>query len=60
MLRDTDNLYTTSQIALDLNDLVFHFYILDDYCNFKGIIDKTPADYIPKIDIKIFKWAKKS
>ena len=56
MMRRTDNLSTTSQIALDLNRLVFCFYLFPGFCNFAGVIDLTPEGYEPKIDIQIKKY----
>lgn len=44
-------LYTTSQIMLDLTDLVFNFHTYDSHINYIDLVDKTPEEYEPKIKI---------
>ncbi len=55
-LRRTDNLRTSSQIALNLPTKEFVFYIFPNECEFKGIEEHVPENYEPKINIKIYQW----
>jgi hypothetical protein len=44
---------TTSQVAMQLPNKEFIFYYFPDECDFEGIVDRTPEDYIPQISIKV-------
>jgi hypothetical protein len=54
MSRNTDKMKTTSQMQLNLTKRIFTLnYFGDRVEGFKGIRNQLPADYIPKIKIKI-------
>tara|TARA_B100000683_G_scaffold268319_1_gene303312 strand:- start:91 stop:984 length:894 start_codon:yes stop_codon:yes gene_type:complete len=56
MLRRTvpdAGMVTTSQVAMHLPNREFIFYYFPDECDFEGLVDKTPDDYEPVIDIKV-------
>lgn len=57
--RRTDNLRTSSQVVLNLQEKEFLFYVFPNECEFSGIEDNTPDDYHPTIKIKIFQWKEK-
>lgn len=44
---------TTSQVAMHLPKKEFVFYYFPNECDFEGIVDKTPEDYEPQINIKV-------
>lgn len=52
-IRDTKKMSTTSQIAMDLRELIFYFRAITRKCNFKGIKNILPSDHEPKIKIDI-------
>lgn len=58
MVRDTDNMKTTSQMVLNLTDLELLFYIIPGKVKFLGCKTDLPSDYQPKIKIKIFKFTR--
>jgi hypothetical protein len=58
MVRDTDNMKTTSQMVLNLTDLELLFYIIPEKVKFLGCKIDLPEDYQPKIKIKVFKFTK--
>ena len=47
------NMETTSQVMYDLNDLVFYLRWDIDHSEFKGVVEKLPENYKPKIKIDI-------
>lgn len=56
MLRRTnpdDGMATTSQVAMHLPNREFVFYYFPEQCDFEGVLDKTPLDHEPIINIKI-------
>lgn len=46
---------TTSQVAMHLPNREFIFYYFPKECDFEGVIDKTPEDHKPEIDIRVIK-----
>jgi hypothetical protein len=46
---------TTSQVAMHLPDKELVFYYFPNECDFDGIDDRTPADYEPKISVRVVK-----
>ena len=50
---EKDVLSTSTQILMNLNDLIFNVRIDKDKCEFTGINDTTPSDYTPKIKINV-------
>lgn len=44
---------TTCQSLYDMKNLTYYFIFYDDNAKFKGIINKLPKDYEPKIKIEI-------
>ena len=59
MLRRVDKkagMITTSQIAMNLPSLEFVFYYFPEEGTYDGIIDRTPDDYDPKINIRVVKY----
>jgi len=56
MKRDTEKMFTSSQVVMNLTDRVFQFtYFSDKVQHFGGIKTKLPAGYEPKIKIEIVK-----
>ena len=61
MLRRTTpdhGMTTTSQVAMHLPKKEFVFYYFPDECDFEGLVDKTPEDYEPKINVRVVKTKK--
>lgn len=58
MVRDTDNMKTTSQVVFNLSDLEFNFYIVPGKVKFMGYDKDLPNGYEPKIKVNIFKFTK--
>ena len=56
MLRRTDDMRTSSQIMLNLDDLEFILYMFPEEGTFNGVMDNTPDDYDPKINIRIVSY----
>ena len=50
---------TTSQVAMHLPKKEFIFYYFPDECDFEGVVDKTPEDYEPKINVRVIKHDEK-
>jgi hypothetical protein len=46
---------TTSQVAMHLPNREFMFYYFPKECDFEGLVDKTPENYEPKINVRIIK-----
>ena len=56
MTRKTKNMITSSQLALNVTDLIFELhYYGDKVKEFNGIVNKLPLNYEPKIKIEIKK-----
>ena len=56
MTRKTENMLTSSQILLNLTDMIFEVHYFEDRVEeFKGIVNKLPLNYEPKIKIEIKK-----
>jgi len=55
MLRTTAQMRTSSQVLMHLEDLTFTFYVIDDECDYKGIVDHTPKEHKSRINIIIEK-----
>ena len=56
MLRRTENMRTTSQVAMNLDKKAFTLYIFPNECSYDGLDDRTPDGYEPKIKFKVYKW----
>lgn len=48
-----NDIYTTSQLLMDLNNKVFIFNYDINKCVYMGIVDRLPTNYQPKIKINI-------
>lgn len=60
MKRDTKKIYTTSQLLLDLTDKILWFvYFPENIKSYKGIVNRLPKGYTPKIKIKVQKVVSK-
>jgi len=46
---------TTSQVAMHLPNKEFIFYYFPKECDFEGLVDNTPENYEPKINVRIVK-----
>jgi hypothetical protein len=56
MKRDTEKMFTSSQLVMNLTDRIFQFtYFSDKVAYFGGIKTKLPAGYKPKIKIETVK-----
>ena len=56
MIRDTDNMRTTSQLVLNLTDLVLGLYLIPKKMQWMGISTNLPKGYEPKISINVYKF----
>ena len=56
MVKLTDGMKSTSQIVLDLSDLVAYLYLLPDQIEFQGYESDLPEDYEPKISLEIYDY----
>jgi len=56
VLRRTNKMNTNSQLMMHLETLEFFLYIFPEQCNFRGLDDRTPEGYSPKITIKLFNY----
>jgi len=56
MVRDTDNMATTSQMVLNLTDREILFYCVDKNCQWKGIENRLPGGREPKIKVQVFEF----
>lgn len=54
-----NEVYTSSQLLMDLNNKIFIFNYDINKCDYMGIINKLPQNYQPKIKIFINKITKK-
>ena len=52
-LRRSDNMRTTSQVAMNLDKGEFALYVFPNECTYHGLVDDTPDDYQPKIKFKL-------
>tara|TARA_R110000737_G_scaffold43064_1_gene63617 strand:- start:2318 stop:3220 length:903 start_codon:yes stop_codon:yes gene_type:complete len=50
---DKDILSTSTQILMNLNDLVFNVRMDKDKSKYTGIDDRTPSNYKPRIKVKV-------
>jgi len=56
MVRDTDDMFTSSQMVLNLTDLEMHVYIIPGKAIYKGITNKLPEGYKPKINVSVYRY----
>lgn len=56
MVRDTNNMSTTSQMVMNLTDREAVFYVIPGKMDYEGIEDNLPDGYSPKIKIKVFSY----
>jgi len=56
MRRSTSKMRSTSQMLMHLDKLEFLCYIFPEQCKFKGVVDKTPDTYKPKIKINVMSY----
>lgn len=52
-IRDTETMSTTSQVAMDLRELIFYFRPIEGKLVFKGIKNELPEGYQKRIRIKL-------
>ena len=53
MRRTTDKMRSSSQTMMHLDKLEFICYLFPEECKFMGVVDQTPDDYEPKINVSI-------
>jgi len=58
IVRDTDNMSTTSLMVLNLEDLSLNLYLVPGKVKFKGFADDLPKDYKAKCHLRVFKYGK--
>lgn len=56
MVRDTDNMRTTSQMVLDLTTLVMYLYLIPGKVEYLGYKNGLPDGYEPKIRYKVYEY----
>lgn len=58
VVRDTDNMSTTSQSTLNLKDLSLNLYLIDGKVKYKGLEVDLPEGYEPKCKFRLFEYDK--
>jgi hypothetical protein len=58
MVRDTDNMRTTSQMILDLTTKTMYLYLIPGKVEYLGYKNNLPKGYKPKIRYKVFEYTK--
>ena len=58
MVRDTDNMRTTSQMVLDLTTKLLYLYLIPGKVDYLGYKNDLPKGYKPKIRYKVFEYTK--
>ena len=53
MVRSQNQLWTSSQLLVNLNKLNVILYLIPGKVHFKGIINKLPEGYKPKISLEV-------
>jgi tRNA nucleotidyltransferase/poly(A) polymerase/DNA topoisomerase IB/2'-5' RNA ligase len=56
MIKQTEGMRTTSQMALDLTDRVMYLYLIPKQVNYLGYKNKMPKGRKPKISLKLFEY----
>lgn len=56
MVRDTENMRTTSQMVVDLSTLTLRLYVIEKNCDFVGVEDKVSEDRTPKLTLKLHRF----
>lgn len=56
MVRDTDNMRTTSQLVLNLSDREALLYLIPGKVSYKGYVSKLPKGHEPKIKLRVYKY----
>lgn len=56
MVRDTNNMSTTSQMVMNLTDREAVFYVIPGKMDYEGVEDNLPDGYSPKIKVKVFSY----
>lgn len=56
MVRDTDNMRTTSQLVLDLTKLTAHLYLIPGQVEYLGYSRDLPEGHKPKITLKVYEY----
>jgi len=59
IVRDTDNMYTSSQMVLLHDPVEIIVYLVKGKCSFEGIVNKLPKKHKPKIKISVFEYDSK-
>jgi len=59
MMRRTDMMRSTSQILMNLDEKEIILYLFPNEVTYKGVEDKTPDDYKPKIKVSIKEYQNK-
>jgi hypothetical protein len=58
MVRDTNDMSTTSQMVLDLTALELQFYEIPGKSEYRGLDNKLPKGRKPKISVRVFRYSK--
>lgn len=56
MVRDTDNMRTTTQMVVDLTALKLLFYVIPGKSKFLGVENRLPEGYTPRIKVEVYKY----
>ena len=59
LVRAQNKLWTSSQLAMNLNKKEMILYLIPGQVNFLGVENKLPKGYEPKIKIKLLKYKMK-
>jgi len=56
IVRDTDNMVTSSQMVLNLTNLEMLVYLIPGKVTFKGVENRLPGKRQPKINVRVFRY----
>jgi len=56
MVRDTDNMRTTSQLVLDLTKKKALLYLIPGKVKYEGVVKDLPKGYKPKLILEVFEY----
>jgi len=59
VIRDTDNMRTSSQLVIDLTKKTAYLYLIPAKVKWQGIVVDLPKGYKPKLTLEVFRYNRK-
>jgi hypothetical protein len=56
MVRDTDNMFTTTQMMVNLTDRALTLYLIPDKVEFIGYTNRLPKSREPMLDLRVYEY----